>query len=45
MKSYIFLFFFAVFFVVMASVFSIPGSVVGQLSGLYYFAAITSFFI
>ncbi len=43
-KSYISQFFLAVFFVVMASVFSIPGSIVGQLSGLYYFAGITSFF-
>jgi MFS family permease len=44
MKSYISQFFLAVFFVVMAGVFSIPGSVVGQLSGLYYLASITSFF-
>jgi hypothetical protein len=44
MKSYISQFFLAVFFVVMAGIFSIPGSVANQLSGLYYFAAITSFF-
>jgi MFS family permease len=43
-KSYISQFFLAVFFVVMAGVFSIPGSVVGQLSRLYYFAAPASFF-
>jgi hypothetical protein len=43
-KSYISQFFLAVFFLVMAGGFSIPGSVVGQLSGVYYFAAIASFF-
>lgn len=44
MKSYISQFFIGVFFVVMACGFSIPGSVADQLSGLYHFAAITSFF-
>jgi hypothetical protein len=44
MKSYISQFFIAVFFVVMAYGFNIPGSIVDQLSEVYYFAAITSFF-
>jgi hypothetical protein len=43
-KSYISQFFLAVFFVIMARTLSDSGSVVGQLSGLYSFAAVISFF-
>jgi MFS family permease len=43
-KSYISQFSLAVCFLVMAGGFSIPGSVAEQLSGVYYFAAIASFF-
>jgi MFS family permease len=42
-KSYISQFCLALFFVIMAAVLKIPGSVVGQLSWLYFFAAATSF--
>ncbi len=42
-KSYISQFFLAVFFAGLSAVLCIPGSVVGQLSGLYYFAAMASF--
>lgn len=43
LKSYISQIFLAVFFVIMAAVFADPGSVVGQLSGLYYFMAMVTF--
>ena len=44
MKSYISQFFLAVFFVIMAGTFTLPGLAVGQLSGLYSFTAIASLF-
>ncbi len=41
-KSYISQFLLALFFVIMAGMLKIPGSVVGQLSGLYFIAAVAS---
>jgi len=43
MKSYYSQFFLALFFVILAWILAFPGSILGRLSWLYYFAAIVSF--
>jgi len=43
-KSYFSQFFLALFFVILGVILAVPGSILGRLSLLYYFAAAVSFF-